>query len=182
MVGYPEALTDPSYAGQILIPTYPLIGNYGAPDPAVRVPLTDEPPELPPRPFESERIHVRALVVAHYHADYTHHRARRSLSAWLQSEHVPALYGVDTRALAKKLQQGGSLLGKVILLDDHGRPPCPWYDPNTEHLVASVSTRTPVWWTPTPFDAATQPTILAVDMGMVLHSAPSYGAVRSPRL
>ena len=80
MVGYPEAITDPSYEGQILVITYPLVGNYGVPDPSLR----DEFVEDLPRYFESNRIHVAGLVVAHYTEDYSHYLANSSLSQWLK--------------------------------------------------------------------------------------------------
>lgn len=97
MVGYVETLTDPSYRGQILILTYPLQGNYGVPAP----------------PFQSERIQVQGLVVHQYAAAYSHHRAVRSLSDWLKSEGIPAITGVDTRALTKHLRAHGTIQGRL---------------------------------------------------------------------
>jgi carbamoyl-phosphate synthase small subunit len=128
MVGYPESLTDPSYFGQILVFTYPLIGNYGVPKPPA-----DR--ELPP-PFESRRIQVRGLVVATYSGEYSHWSAGRSLGTWLQDEGIPALEGIDTRALTKKLREKGTMLGKIVV-DGEEEPE--FYDPNRENLVQQVS-------------------------------------------
>lgn len=107
MVGYTESLTDPSYEGQILVLTYPLIGNYGVPSRA-------ESPNNLPIAFESSRIHIAALVVGYYTEDYSHFLATSSLGAWLKENGVPAIYNVDTRALTKKLREKGSTLGRLL--------------------------------------------------------------------
>lgn len=107
MVGYTESLTDPSYEGQILILTYPLIGNYGVPS------RPDSLDDLPAA-FESSRIHIAALVVGYYTEDFSHFLATSSLGAWLKENGVPAIYNVDTRALTKKLREKGSTLGKLL--------------------------------------------------------------------
>ena len=105
MVGYPEALTDPSYRGQILVLTYPLIGNYGVPD-------EDEKDELGlPKYTESHNIHISGLVVSTYSWEHSHWAAQKSLAQWLERHKVPAIYGIDTRALTKKLREVGSMLG-----------------------------------------------------------------------
>ena len=104
MTGYPESLTDPSYAGQILVATYPLIGNYGVPD------TGGEPL---PTFMESERIHVKGLVVADYSEKYSHWNARESLSEWLKREKIPAVTGIDTRRLTKRLRESGVMRGKI---------------------------------------------------------------------
>ena len=104
MTGYPESLTDPSYAGQILVATYPLIGNYGVPD------TGGEPL---PKFMESERIHVKGLVVADYSEKYSHWNARESLSEWLKREKIPAVTGIDTRRLTKRLRESGVMRGKI---------------------------------------------------------------------
>jgi carbamoyl-phosphate synthase small subunit len=103
MAGYVETLTDPSYCGQILVLTYPLIGNYGVPAPR-------EPGSLD-RPYESARIQVQGLVVQHYVDAYSHHAASRSLHAWLAAENIPGLTGIDTRALTRRLRERGTLRG-----------------------------------------------------------------------
>ena len=104
MTGYPESLTDPSYAGQILVATYPLIGNYGVPD------TGGEPL---PKFMESERIHVKGLVVADYSERYSHWNARASLSEWLKREKIPAITGIDTRRLTKRLRESGVMRGRI---------------------------------------------------------------------
>ncbi|ORX38647.1 putative aspartate carbamoyltransferase [Kockovaella imperatae] len=139
MVGYPESLTDPSYSSQILILTYPLVGNYGVPERPAHpsVPNGDETSNAVPPPtdlldslpleFESSKIHVAALVVANYHPSFSHHLANSSLSQWLKEQGVPAIWGVDTRMLTKKIREGGVLLGRVLARDStdgaRGREP-----------------------------------------------------------
>jgi carbamoyl-phosphate synthase small subunit len=129
MTGYPESLTDPSYAGQILVPTYPMIGNYGVPD--------DEQVDGISRFFESGRIHCSALVISDYSFRYSHWNSRRSLGDWLRQERVPGLFGIDTRALTRRLRERGAMKGKVIFDGED----VPFYDPNAENIVARVSTR-----------------------------------------
>jgi len=106
MSGYVETLTDPSYRGQILVLTYPLIGNYGVPAP--RRASSIDPP------FESPRIQVQALVVQNYVAEYSHRDAVRSLGEWLRAEGVPAITGVDTRTLTRRLRERGTMQGWVF--------------------------------------------------------------------
>ena len=106
MTGYPESLTDPSYTGQILVTTYPLIGNYGVPDTGLGengLPLF----------MESEKIHAKALVVADYSETYSHWNARESLASWLKREKIPAITGIDTRRLTKVLRESGVMMGKI---------------------------------------------------------------------
>lgn len=110
MVGYPEALTDPSYRGQILVLTYPLIGNYGVPDEKM-----DETLGLPLY-MESARIQISGLVVSSYSWHHSHWAAQRSLSEWLESQNIPAMYGVDTRELTKMLRENGSILGRIEIV------------------------------------------------------------------
>jgi carbamoyl-phosphate synthase small subunit len=131
MVGYPESLTDPSYCGQILVCTYPLIGNYG-------VPAAGDEHGMD-RFMESWKIHARGLVVADYSAAYSHWNAARSLDSWLRDERVAGISGVDTRALTKRLRERGSMLGKIVV---EGRD-VPLYDPNHENLLPSVSVPEP---------------------------------------
>lgn len=133
MVGYPESLTDPSYAGQILTMTYPLVGNYG-------VPADDDTDEEISKVFESDRIHVSGLLVADYSHEYSHWHASRSLSAWLVEQGIPALSGIDTRRLTQKLRVQGSMLGKIEFDDD----PVDFVDPNLSNLVERVSIDEPV--------------------------------------
>lgn len=132
MVGYPEALTDPSYQGQIVVLTYPLIGNYGVPP--------EELVEGLSRSFESNRIQVAGLIVSELAGRYSHHTATRSLDEWLRSERTPGLAGIDTRALTKKLRTSGSLLGKIIC----NGTDVSFRDPNQDNLVALVSVQKPI--------------------------------------
>ena len=106
MTGYVEALTDPSYRGQILVLTYPLVGNYGVP--AMR------PAGSLDGPFESGRIQVQGLIVQNHVQAHSHHAADRSLGEWLESEGVPGLTGVDTRALTQKLREQGTMRGWLV--------------------------------------------------------------------
>lgn len=107
MTGYPESLTDPSYAGQMLVMTYPLIGNYGVPSLGT---TSNGLPEL----MESEHIHVKALIVADSSESYSHWNAKESLDAWLKRENVPALTGIDTRRLTMLLRKYGVMMGKIV--------------------------------------------------------------------
>lgn len=120
MVGYPQSFTDPSYAGQILVCTYPLIGNYGIPD---------------KRYFESRKVQIAGLVVSEYSENYSHRTAKQPLSDWLKVSGVPAITGVDTRALTKRLRKHGVMLGQLL---ESGKPKN-FTDPNKENLVAKVS-------------------------------------------
>jgi carbamoyl-phosphate synthase/aspartate carbamoyltransferase len=113
MVGYPESLTDPSYEGQILVLTYPLVGSYGVPK---RDPSGFKSASLPAY-FESSRIHIAGLIVGSYSGagkDFSHHLADSELGQWLAEEGVPAIYGVDTRAITKMIREKGSLLCKML--------------------------------------------------------------------
>jgi carbamoyl-phosphate synthase small subunit len=115
MTGYPESLTDPSYAGQILVTTFPLIGNYGVPDTGLGsngLPLF----------MESDRIHAKALIVADYSENYSHWNAKESLAAWLQREKIPGITGIDTRRLTKVLREHGVMMGKVVFSENPEYP------------------------------------------------------------
>jgi carbamoyl-phosphate synthase/aspartate carbamoyltransferase len=156
MVGYPESITDPSYRGQILVITFPLVGNYGVPPRAARDALLEELPAH----FEAAQIHVAALIVASYSGeDFSHHLASSSLGTWLKEQGVPAMHGVDTRVLTKKIREQGSMLGKLLIelpthSNKHLHPPLDseeatpqdwqrkyesveWVDPNRKNLVAA---------------------------------------------
>jgi len=133
MVGYPETLTDPSYRGQILVCTYPLIGNYGIPD--------NERTNGVYKNFESESIHIRALIISDYSTEYSHWSATRSLGDWLQENKIPGIYGIDTRMLTRKLRDKGTMLGKVIIDEN---PDVDFEDPNMTDLVSEVSIKKPV--------------------------------------
>lgn len=107
MTGYPESLTDPSYAGQMLVMTYPLVGNYGVPSVAIG---SNGLPEL----MESERIHATALIVTDYSETFSHWNAKESLDSWLKRENVPALTGIDTRRLTMLLREHGVMMGHIV--------------------------------------------------------------------
>lgn len=136
MMGYPESLTDPSYFGQILVLTYPLVGNYGVPEPKF---------------FESNKIQVKGLIVQNYIPNPSHFESQKTLSDWLKEEGIPALEGVDTRALTIKLRDHGVMLGKIEMgvqsaelrvkkhsnLSTHNSELD--YDPNAENVLPFVS-------------------------------------------
>jgi carbamoyl-phosphate synthase small subunit len=130
MVGYPEALTDPSYYGQILVLTYPLVGNYGVP------PWEKDAYGLPIG-FESDRIQVAGLVVSEHTTRYSHYTATRSLHQWLDEEGIPAISEVDTRAITKLLREKGTMLGKL----ETGSKKTEFFDPNATELVSEVSVK-----------------------------------------
>lgn len=112
MVGYPESITDPSYRGQILVITFPLVGNYGVPPRDAKDPILHDLPAH----FEASEIHIAGLVVASYCGeDYSHHLANSSLGQWLKEQNVPAVCGVDTRALTKRIREKGSMLGRLLM-------------------------------------------------------------------
>ena len=130
MTGYPESLTDPSYRGQILVLTYPLIGNYGVPPMTMKNGL--------PRFFESDSIHIKALVVSDYSFQYSHANAVKSLDEWLKEYNIPGLYGVDTRQITKIIRERGVMPGRMeneeLRIENGG-----FDDPNKRNLVAEVS-------------------------------------------
>ena len=128
MVGYPESLTDPSYAGQILTVTYPLIGNYGVP--------ADKTENQLSAFYESEIIHVKGLIISDYSFEYSHWNANRSLGDWLVEQKVPGMYGVDTRELTKMLREAGSMKGKFVYPD---MEEVPFFDTDKVNWVAEVS-------------------------------------------
>jgi len=128
MTGYPESLTDPSYKGQILALTYPSVGNYGVPGNAVENNMHEH--------FESEHIHVNALIISDYSEKHHHWNASKSLAEWLKEENIPALFGVDTRALTRHIREKGAMLAKIVF--DHD---IPFNDPNKENLVDLVSVK-----------------------------------------
>jgi len=127
MVGYPECLTDPSYRGQILVLTYPLIGNYGVPG------YEKEDGLL--KYFESDKIQIQGLIITDYSYDFSHWNAKKSLSDWMKEQDIPGIYNVDTRELTKKLRQKGTLLGKIV----HKNEKIAFQNPNKRNLVAEVS-------------------------------------------
>ena len=123
MVGYTESLTDPSYSGQLLVLTFPLAGNYGAPSRKASDKLLQDLPAY----FESQKIHVAGLITASYAGeDFSHYLAESSLGSWLKEQGVPAIYGVDTRALTKRIRESGSMLGRLLLERNPQPNGSPW--------------------------------------------------------
>src|SRR3990167_3188852 len=119
MMGYPESLTDPSYKGQILVLTYPVVGNYGVPDKDF---------------WESDQIMVSGLVVSDYIDTPSHYLSRKTLSRWFAEENLPIIQVKDTRFLTQKIRDRGSILGKIQVLENVS-----FYDPNKESLIDKVS-------------------------------------------
>lgn len=116
MMGYPESLTDPSYAGQLMTLTFPLVGNYGVPS------FSIEPNGLPTF-MESDRIYASAIIVSDYSAEYSHWNGKESLGEWLIREQVPGITGIDTRELTKVLREHGVMMGQIIFDDDPANIP-----------------------------------------------------------
>ncbi|XP_038604749.1 carbamoyl-phosphate synthase [ammonia], mitochondrial [Tachyglossus aculeatus] len=131
LAGYPEALTDPAYRGQILTMANPIVGNGGVPDTAARDEMGLS------KYFESDGVKVAGLLVLNYSNEYNHWLATKSLGQWLQEEKVPALYGIDTRKLTKTIREKGTMLGKI---EFEGQP-VEFVDPNKQNLIAEISTK-----------------------------------------
>jgi carbamoyl-phosphate synthase small subunit len=144
MMGYVESLTDPSYAGQILVFTYPLIGNYGVP-PAIE--------------WESSKIHAHGVIVSETSETFHHYGAKYSFQEWLKDQRVPLLCGIDTRALTKLLRVYGVTLGAIT---PNRQTPKKFPDPNVTHLVKQVSVKQPKEYG----SSKGKKTIIAVDCGM----------------
>ena len=127
MVGYTESLTDPSYKGQILTLTFPLIGNYGVPGDLKEDDLF--------RFYESYALHISGLIVSDYTEEYSHWNAKQSLGDWLKKYDIPGIYGIDTRELTKILREKGTMLGKIVCQEQD----VTLYDPANDNLVDLVS-------------------------------------------
>ncbi len=128
MVGYPESLTDPSYRGQILCLTYPLIGNYGVPNDSKINGISSV--------FESSEIHASGLIVSEFSKHYSHWSASKSLSQWLREHRIPALEGIDTRELTKVLRERGTMAGKLVMGKEKKS--------DEKKLIEQVSVKSPV--------------------------------------
>ena len=126
MTGYPESLSDPSYKGQILVLTYPLIGNYGVPKDVVENNLS--------KFMESPKVQISGLIIANYSPEYNHWNATKSLGDWLNEHKAPGMFGVDTRALTKLIREKGALKGKLI----YENQDIDFYDPDKDNLVDQV--------------------------------------------
>jgi carbamoyl-phosphate synthase small subunit len=147
MIGYPEALTDPSYNGQILVLTYPLIGNYGVPQPDFRNGVDAA--------FESNRIQVSGLIVSETSFQHDHWNGGSSFAEWLDREGVPGLSGVDTRQLTKHLRSAGSMPGRITVEGQE----VSFCDPDATDLVAAVTTKDVITY------AGKGPRVILVDCG-----------------
>jgi carbamoyl-phosphate synthase large subunit len=130
MVGYPESLTDPSYAGQLLAITFPLVGNYGVPGDVIQNQLSTF--------YESEKIQVTGLIISDFSFQYSHWNAAKSLSEWLIENEVPGIYGIDTRELTKMVREKGTMKGKLVFPDGDD---IDFINPDDENQVAKVSCR-----------------------------------------
>jgi len=128
MTGYPEGFTDPSYFGQILVMTYPLIGNYGVPRKST---------------LESEKIQIRGLIISTYVENNTHWQSIMTFSQWLREENIPALSGIDTRTLTKIIREKGVMKG-IITFSDPPKRRINFYDINQDNLVSHVSCKKPI--------------------------------------
>jgi carbamoyl-phosphate synthase small subunit len=164
MAGYPESLSDPSYRGQILTFTYPLIGNYGVPTEKRNAWGFSEN-------FESEGIHVRGVICEQASEYFSHHTAVSSLGNWLEHHKIPGITGIDTRALTKKLREHGVMLGRIVQNAPTPNPSpvsgrgAQISDPNLLNLVAEVSCTEVLTYDPEGADEAT-PTVIAYDCGI----------------
>jgi carbamoyl-phosphate synthase small subunit len=155
MVGYQEMLTDPSYAGQILVPTYPLIGNYG----------------INKEDFESNKIQVRGFVVREECYQPNHYLSVKTLHQYLAEYNIPGISGVDTRAITRKLRSGGVMMGVITIektpqqaleqllkLPDYGET----------DFVKQVTTDAPYEWEPQSLEKAltSLPSVVVIDCGL----------------
>ena len=136
MTGYPESLTDPSFSGQVLVFTFPLIGNYGIPKftPGIH------------GKFESGKIQVRGIIVSNYSSHYSHFDAEMSLDVWLKENNIPGIYGIDTRELTKVLRTTGVMLGRITTESEAGGLDI--VDPNTTNLAGEVCVDKPIIYKP----------------------------------
>ena len=146
MVGYPESLTDPSYTGQILVMTYPIIGNYGVPD---------------KKYWESGKIHISGLIVSQYIDTPSHFESKMTLAQWLKQEKIPALEVDDTRFITKKLRDEGNQLAKIIFSKE-----IDFEDPNKKNLVAQVSTKKVIHNNHSTHDRGRNGTVVLIDCGV----------------
>lgn len=131
MTGYTESLTDPSYKGQILVATYPIIGNYGVPQKGMEDNMLMH--------YESDKIQVTGLIVSYYSQEFSHWNAMKSLEDWMIDHKIPGIYGIDTRSLTKKIREQGAMLGKILVDEED----IAFYDPNQLNLVEEVSIKSP---------------------------------------
>lgn len=154
MMGYPESLTDPSYAGQLMALTFPLVGNYGVP------PFSIEKNGIATF-MESEKIHAEAIIVSDYSTEYSHWNAKESLADWLKREQVPGITGIDTRQLTKNLREHGVMMGKILFDDEPNNIPTAQYE--GVNYIEKVSCKEVIHYQP---EGASEKTVLLVDCGV----------------
>ncbi len=158
MTGYPESLTDPSYAGQMMALTYPLVGNYGVPE------FSIEENSIPTF-MESDRIYASAIIVSDYSEEYSHWNAKESLGSWLKREKVPGITGIDTRQLTKVLREHGVMIGKILFDDKPDNIPTADYE--GVNFVDMVSCKEIITYKPTKTDSGKPaPKVVLVDCGV----------------
>jgi len=150
MVGYPESFSDPSYKGQIITLTCPLIGNYGVGD-------SNTDKDRISKRFESEKVQITGLIVSEYSENFSHWDAKKSLSKWLKENNVPAITGIDTRMLTQKIREHGTILGKIVI---ENKKDVEFYNPDIDNLVDQVSIKKPKLY------KKGKKTIVCVDCGM----------------
>lgn len=155
MVGYPENLTDPSYEGQILVASYPLVGNYGVPEDISEGGIS--------RYYESERIHVRGLVVSEYASAYSHWNAKKDLGGWLKEHKVPGICGIDTRELTKTLRERGVMRGKIVPRGNSSAEDGDFSGNEARNLVAEASCSEVICYGE---EGNGRPTVALVDCGV----------------
>jgi len=162
MVGYPESLTDPSYHGQILVQTYPLIGNYGIPAKLTNtfgIPIH----------FESDKIQVKAYIVSEFSENPSHWCYEKTLNQWLIEQKIPGLYGIDTRELTKRLRVKGVMLGVLKTYENEEKIEIEELkekiknveNPNDRNLVECVSTSKPIF-----YESGNSPLVAVIDCGV----------------
>lgn len=157
MMGYPESLTDPSYAGQLMALTYPLVGNYGVPE------FSIEENGIPTF-MESDKIYASAIIVSDYSEKYSHWNAKESLADWLKREQVPGITGIDTRELTKVLREHGVMMGKILFDDQPDNIPEAAYE--GVNFVDNVSCKEIIHYDAVTDDKSTAPTAVLVDCGV----------------
>lgn len=158
MTGYPESLTDPSYAGQLMVLTYPLVGNYG-------VPAFSFADNNLPLFMESDKIYASAIIVSDYSERYSHWNAKESLADWLKREHVPGITGIDTRQLTKVLREHGVMMGKILFDDEPDNIPETKYE--GVNFVDQVSCKEIITYRPETGDGnGATPKVVLVDCGV----------------
>lgn len=167
MVGYPESLTDPSYCGQILVQTWPLVGNYGVP------PYSISDKFDVPLHFESDKIQVTGYAISELQKNPSHWSAKETLDEWLIEQRVPGIEGIDTRELTKKLRTKGVMLGilkvaKDIDIERIKSEINSIEDPNSRDLVKAVSASKPI-----EYNTGQSPKVVLIDCGV------KFGIIRN---